>query len=471
MASERKNSQYYTSICESDMDISGDNWDEVLNEENNEILTFIVSNTDRYFCISKKTFITSIIKDFINSRVSKMRHITDLNNINYVLPEITYIKFPFNNIHINKNIIQQVEDGYSLFYLYKYNPKNNDIYLSIPFNKNVLYQNNIQTIREMANSLLQQNYRMPEINLQALSYFRSVLNEIYVEEFTEEERKEMDEIRQRRENLRQMEDSRHRETRQLNLELLREQETNLHERHRNRSNRFQNVSSVEEENQRQRVRNELSQRLVANNPELQISVEERKERLNERIRAIQVEQTNFVDEDYAYYLNQFETNFLQEIIRRPHELTNERLERINNIHPFTIETKNLAFLIASRNGLINIANFFLRKGANVRINNNQALVEAVQKPDNINTITFLLNNGADIHANNEQPLQSASQLNLLNNVRLLLERGAIITLRFIEYVRDNPDEFIPAIRQLLELSHEYEEDREIRESDDGPYYD
>jgi len=388
MASDSKNSQFYNSICEDNMDLSGDNWDEVLSQVNNEILTFIIYNTDRYFCISRKTLITSILTDYYNIA-------NDLNNI---IQSAGYVKFPFTGIRINKNIIQHIEDGYSLFYLYPSN-NNNNIYLSIPFNKNVLYENNIRTIREMANELIGQYEEMPDINVNNLNYFRLVYDELrlnadpfYAEQKVIDDEKSV---------LSHIEDIELRNQAEQQL-IERQNALNMRRRDVRRVENMDNILSPEElQRQRDEARQRARQQLIENNPELQISQEERDARFREREREIEEKE----------YIN-------QEI---------EEIEEIEYVNQEVVEedTIDYMFIDASINGRLEDVRTLLDRGVDIHYNDDFAFRWASCR-GHLEVVRLLLDRGADIHADDDGALYSASETGHLEVVRLLLDRGADI---------------------------------------------
>jgi len=410
MASERKNSQYYNSICHAEHDLSEDSWDEVLSQENNEILTFIIYNTDKYYCISRKSFITIILTDYgIHSH---------LNNID----RIRYVKFPFAGIRINKNIIQQIEDGYTLFYLYPENNSDNNIYLSIPFNKNILYENNIRTIREMANELLGE-YEMPDINVNNLNYFRLVYDELrlnadpfYAEQKVIDDEKGV---------LPHIEDIvlRSRVEQELN-----ERHNALIERRRRelRGNANNILSQQDLQRQRDEARQRARQQLIENNPELQISQEERNARFQEREREIDEKEYINQEDDEIYTEEDDEFDSLLNTLNNSNMSIIEQQEFINllNQNEFDLDRINLLFYSACVNGHLEVAKFLVENGADIQTDN--YALRTASENGHLEVVRFLIENGANIHIGNDYALRTASENGHLEIVRFLIENGANI---------------------------------------------
>jgi len=461
MASERKNSQYYNSICHAEDDLSGDSWDEVLSQENNEILTFIIYNTDKYYCISKKSFIINILTDYYFIERS----------FNNLIQNIQYVKFPFARIRINKNIIQQIEDGYSLFYLYP----NNNIYLSIPFNKNVLYQNSIREIREMANELIGQ-YEMPNINVNNLNYFRLVYDELRLnaDPFYVEQQAIYDE----RNVLPHIEDIELRNQAEQQL-IERQNALSMRRRAERREENMDNILSPEElQRQRDEARQRARQQLIENNPELQISQEERNTRFREREREIEEkEYVNIIEEKIEEEKRQFIPNNRNILPEDDEPVFNSFLNTLNNSNMSIIEQQefinllnqnefdldriNLLFYHACVNGHLEIVrSLFLNRNVDIHAEHDDALRTASEN-GHLEVVRFLIENGANIHAEHDQALRYASKNGYLDIVRLLLENDANVNAYHNEALRNASENgYLEIVELLIENGANIHADRD-----------
>jgi hypothetical protein len=84
-----------------------------------------------------------------------------------------------------------------------------------------------------------------------------------------------------------------------------------------------------------------------------------------------------------------------------------------------------ALIVAAGRGRLEVVRLLLDRGANIHAQDDQALINAALT-DRLEIVRLLLNRGADIHAQDDQALMRAASDGRLEVVQLLLDRGADI---------------------------------------------
>ncbi len=100
---------------------------------------------------------------------------------------------------------------------------------------------------------------------------------------------------------------------------------------------------------------------------------------------------------------------------------------INEDYSLTLNNQliNDSFKSACRNDHLNVVKYLVEKGADIHVNNEIALRNAIYY-GNIDVIKFLVENGANIHILNNQPLVDSCSDGYLVVVKYLIEKGANI---------------------------------------------
>ncbi len=104
---------------------------------------------------------------------------------------------------------------------------------------------------------------------------------------------------------------------------------------------------------------------------------------------------------------------------------------------------NVALKLASRNGHLEVVKYIIEQGADIHIDDDEALKLASR--GHLDVVKYLLEQGADIHIDDDFPLIEASAYGYLEVVKYLVSQGANI------HAQDDDAMIIAIIRGHLEI--------------------